>query len=133
MNAGLGVASSNSDDTLTSPSDRKREEVDPNIGSTKLVPVERKLEAKPLQQRFNVLRPLETQGVNEVRKEEGLPHFPQNSVLVEFYPDQEQKPAAEGSSNYEERGFFVLTPLEFDQTEVTLTVQIVVDEDDVSS
>jgi hypothetical protein len=81
-------------------------------------------------QRFVVLNPLEFNLVNELREDEDLPPFPPESVVIEFYPPQERKLEALGfSSRDEEIGFFVLTPTEFEQTDVTLTVRLVVTEE----
>jgi hypothetical protein len=96
-----------------------------------------------LLQRFTVLHNREVEQVNGLRKVKGLSQFPVGNILVEFdkfnnanqQQQQEVQPAERVglAARYEERGFLVLTPAKFDQTDVSLTVEITLDKDDVSS
>jgi hypothetical protein len=87
-------------------------------------------------QRFTVLNFDEVMQVNELRKAKGLSLFFPGSVLVEFVEfsssQQEIRPTVSGAGRYKERGFLVLTPTRFEQTDVTLTVEITIEKNDVS-
>jgi hypothetical protein len=85
-----------------------------------------------LVQKIAVLTQSEVIAVNLLRQSKGLPKFSSDSTVVCFFPYvQKGKPSAD-STRYGERGFLILKPREFKQCDVSLTVQLTVDKDDVS-